>query len=268
MTLGGALGVGFKLRVDADDTKGITIPTSGNVGIGTASPAGLSTYTTLDIRGATGGGIRLGLTGSSTPFNLQQEGTDAYLNNVAAGSIYFYTTDTQRMRISSGGDIGIGADSNSIVRLLTRGKDTGTTNYAFIAQNSDTTNLFLVRNDGAASFFSLGTGTVTATSGTLSTASDSSYKVDDGFIDNALEKVLELKPRYFYWNDKSGLPMDIRQLGFYAQEVNEALGEEAANTPIDETIPWGITDRSIIAMLTKAIQEQQEQIQELKNKLL
>ena len=61
--------------------------------------------------------------------------------------------------------------------------------------------------------------------------------------------------------------MDIRQLGFYAQEVNEALGEEAANTPANKDTPWGITDRSMIAMLTKAVQEQQVQIQELKNKL-
>lgn len=136
--------------------------------------------------------------------------------------------------------------------------------------------LFLITNNstrmsigsaGAVTINNLGTGTVTATAGVLSTVSDSSFKVHDGFIDSALEKVLNLKPRYFYWNEKSGLPTNVRQLGFYAQEVNQAIGEEAANTPADENTPWGITDRSIIAMLTKAIQEQQEQIQELKNKL-
>ena len=120
---------------------------------------------------------------------------------------------------------------------------------------------------GAVTITNLGTGTVTATAGVLSTVSDLSYKIEDGFIDSALDKVLNLKPRYFYWNEKSGLPMDIRQLGFYAQEVNEALGEEAANTPANKDTPWGITDRSMIAMLTKAVQEQQVQIQELKNKL-
>ena len=118
----------------------------------------------------------------------------------------------------------------------------------------------------SATFISLGTGTVTATGGTLSTVSDSSFKTDNGFIDSALEKVLNLKPRYFYWNEKSGLPMDIRQLGFYAQEVNEALGEEAANTPIDENTPWGIMDRSIIAMITKAVQELKAELDELKSK--
>jgi hypothetical protein len=122
-----------------------------------------------------------------------------------------------------------------------------------------------ISSTGAATFSSLGTGTVTATAGTLSTVSDLNFKVDDGLIDSALQKVLSLKPRYFYWNDKSGLPTDIRQLGFYAQEVNLALGEEAANTPQDKNIPWGISDRSIIAMLTKAIQELKQEIDTLKS---
>ena len=79
---------------------------SGNVGIGTTSPAGISTYTTLDIRGATGGGIKMGVSASSTPFNLQQAGTDAYLNNVANGAMLLYTNDTERMRITSAGVLG------------------------------------------------------------------------------------------------------------------------------------------------------------------
>jgi hypothetical protein len=101
----------------------------------------------------------------------------------------------------------------------------------------------------------LGSGAVSATSGLLSTTSDMTLKVEDGYIDNALEKISQLKPRYFYWKEESGLPTDIRQLGFYAQEVNQALGEEAANTPKNENDKWGIYDRGIIAMLTKAIQE-------------
>ena len=206
-----------------------------------------------------------GANGTSTAASIRFYDANTGLYHPGSDALGIITSGTERMRISSGGDIGIGADSNSLVRLLTRGKDSGTTNYAFIAQNSSTTNLFLIRNDGAASFFSLGTGTVTATAGTLSTVSDSSYKIDDGFIDSAIEKVLNLKPRYFYWNEKSGLPKHIRQLGFYAQEVNKALGEEAANTPQDKNTPWGISDRSMIAYLTKAIQELKQEIDTLKN---
>ena len=92
-------------------------------------------------------------------------------------------------------------------------------------------------------------------------------KIEDGFIDNALDKILKLTPRYFYWKEESKLPTDLRQLGFYAQEVNEALGEEVANTPKDENQNWGIYDRGIIAMLTKAMQEQNELITSLQSRL-
>jgi hypothetical protein len=51
-------------------------------------------------------------------------------------------------------------------------------------------------------------------------------------------------------------------LGFFAQEVQSALGEEVVNTPKNGN-NWGIYDRGIIAMLTKAMQEQQLVIQSL-----
>jgi len=216
-------------------------------------------------------------------------------------------TATEQMRITSGGNVLIGTTTDDSKKLRVNGTisslaqdayflsnlGNGTDTKNWSIQNLDTSGQFRIRagNDaqtdginaivisrtgissvsisisGAATFTSLGTGSVTATSGLLSTVSDSSYKVESGYIDSAIEKVLKLKPRYFYWNEKSGLPKDIRQLGFYAQEVNEALGEEAANTPQDKNTPWGISDRSMIAMLTKAIQEQQEIINDLKQKI-
>ena len=120
-------------------------------------------------------------------------------------------------------------------------------------------------NTSTATFSSLGTGTVSATAGTLSTTSDMTLKIEDGYIDNALEKVLNLKPRYFHWKEESGLPTNIRQLGFYAQEVNAALGEETANTPRNETDKWGIYDRGIVAFLTKALQELNQKFEDYKS---
>ena len=128
-------------------------------------------------------------------------------------------------------------------------------------------NAFQISNAGVITIGQIGSGTVTATSGVLSAVSDMNLKIEDGFIDNALEKVMNLKPRYYHWKEESGLPTDIRQLGFYAQEVNEAIGEEGANTPKNENDKWGIYDRAIIAMLTKAMQEQNEVIEDLKSRL-
>jgi hypothetical protein len=169
-------------------------------------------------------------------------GTNLYINNAAGFSRF----DTSKQ------SSGIAFDEGILIFC------TGPT-------GSTASNRMSINSTGVVTIANLGTGTVTSTAGVLSSVSDSSYKIDDGFIDSAIEKVLNLKPRYFYWNEKSGLPTDKRQLGFYAQEVNQALGEEAANTPQNENTSWGITDRSMIAMLTKAIQELKQEIDTLKN---
>ena len=214
-------------------------------------------------------------------------GDEHIFSNAPSGSAGATATFTTRLKITSGGNVLIGTTTDNGYKLRVNGNlwvdgvyKIGSTSYFIgnsvnpIAFNNDndTLNNFIIYNNGntytrgTVTIASLGTGTVTSTAGVLSSVSDSSYKIEDGFIDSAIEKILNLKPRYFYWNEKSGLPKDIRQLGFYAQEVNEALGEEAANTPRDKNIPWGITDRSIIAMLTKAIQELKQEIDTLKNK--
>ena len=142
----------------------------------------------------------------------------------------------------------------------------GTTSASDFSIRTGNSPRMTINSAGVVTITGLGTGTVTATSGVLSAVSDMNLKNEDGYIDNALEKVMNLKPRYYYWKEESGLPTDLRQLGFYAQEVNEALGEEAANTPKTEKDKWGIYDRGMIAFLTKAIQELKAEIDELKNK--
>ena len=205
------------------------------------------------------------------------------------------STATERMRIASNGNTAIGATDTTYAKLYVVGYGTANSlmtqpvltassganavqlgsdgTHALIgAGNSGSSLILLSRASGeytqaiviasnnTVKINNLGSGTVSATSGVLSTSSDMNLKVEDGFINNALEKVLNLKPKYFHWKEESGLPTDIRQLGFYAQEVNEALGEEAASRPKDENDKWGIYDRSIIAMLTKAIQELNEKL--------
>jgi hypothetical protein len=246
--------------------------------------------------GTTFNGLEMKNSGGSFYFGQDNSAGNFYGSGTAySGCLYvsgsnplvMFTNGTPRMRITqSTGNVLIGTATDSSGKLQVLGS-----NSTIIAQLKSSSGMLqfypffstgpiIQALDGAGAnyvtlriesssvtFNSLGTGTVTATSGTLSTVSDSAFKIKDAYIDSAIEKVLNLKPRYFYWNEKSGLPTDKRQLGFYAQEVNEALGEEAANTPQDKNTPWGISDRSMIAMLTKAIQEQQEIINDLKQKI-
>jgi hypothetical protein len=105
-------------------------------------------------------------------------------------------------------------------------------------------------------------GSLSVSSGIVVSSSDKCMKIDDGGIDIALPKIMCLNPRYFYWKPETCLNSCDRQLGFYAQDVSEALGTEVANQ--SHNCSWGIYDRGIIAMLTKGMQEQQCTINTLK----
>jgi hypothetical protein len=235
-----------------------------------------------NLYGLQSGGIRIATVNAPIVFsngNADADSSTARLTIASTGAATFSSTLTASGTINaSGGRVNIlGSNQNSIWLnqnaggtstgfLIGRSLTTTDSQDFFIFDIAASATRMAINSSGAITFGSLGTGTVTATSGTLSTVSDMNLKDEDGFIDNALEKVLKLKPRYFHWKEESGLPTDLRQLGFYAQEVNEALGEEAANTPKTENDKWGIYDRGMIAFLTKAIQELKAEIDELKAK--
>jgi hypothetical protein len=282
----------FKIN-EVGVTAVMTIKAGGNIGIGTTSPnltGNTAPNLTIVATSTTSGGVLelassnltsttgelgkiefLGLNGSNTIQSRalivsNQEGT------TTSSNMRFFTmtggTVGERMRIDSAGCLNVGGiggigkldvcgqASGVAVNICRIGNIAGVNNGLIISVNSS--------NNYSYSFGTLGTGTVSATSGVLSASSDKNLKNDDGGIENALSKVLQLNPRYFHWKEESGLPTDIRQLGFYAQDVNAALGEEVANTPKDEHDKWGIYDRALIAMLTKAIQELNTKFEEYK----
>ena len=91
--------------------------------------------------------------------------------------------------------------------------------------------------------------------------SDATLKVEDGYIENGIDLVMRLKPRYYYWKYVNQENPD-RRAGFFAQEVYE-VSPESAIEPKAENTAWGVEDRGLIAILTKAIQEQQLLIEQM-----
>jgi hypothetical protein len=91
--------------------------------------------------------------------------------------------------------------------------------------------------------------------------SDANFKVEDGFIENGIDLVMRLKPRYYYWKNYR-IDNPERRAGFFAQEVHE-VSPESAIEPASDSAGWGVEDRGLIAILAKAIQEQQVLIQQM-----
>jgi hypothetical protein len=224
-----------------------TINSSGNVGIGTSSPTSAGgAFTGLDIRGSGGGSLILGTV--STAYGVMYgESTGFYMQTSTATPLNFLTSATERMRITSGGTVGIGlVPSNEDPILIVKGRNNTSSGYALILQ-STTSNLMLMRNDGyayiAASAWAYG--------------SDRRIKENISDVSNGLDLVTKLKPKHFDYIN--GAKDNLR---FIAQEVQELI-PQAVSISDEKTGMLALKTDFIIPYLVKSIQEQQVQIEEL-----
>jgi hypothetical protein len=98
--------------------------------------------------------------------------------------------------------------------------------------------------------------------------SDETWKTKDGTPADPDAMLNKLKPGYWYYNDEKKDTFGAeRQLGFYAQNVNAAIGPEAAPEPetvvtknddgteTSVTKPWGYYDRSVLAVTVMSLQK-------------
>ena len=205
----------------------IVVKTTGDVGIGTDSPDAL---------------FHLSQPSANTTFRLG--------NNSAYDQFIYFNGNN---------DWSIGMDySNSNAFVLSNASTIGTNDRVVVTTTGDvgigTTPGQKLEVNGKVKISDLtGTGgnAVYENGGVLGVASDARFKNYIGDIDNGIQKVLNLKPKYFIDNRNSA----FQQLGFYAQEVKSVINE--ASYPIGNTDYYGINDRAIIAVTVKAIQEQQ-----------
>jgi hypothetical protein len=101
------------LRVQSQSgTSYFHINGAGNVGIGTSSPAAFGTVN-LDVNAGAGGAAyivaRANSNGGTT--ELAFDGSAGYLSTKSNHPLIIRTNDTERMRITSGGNVGIGTSS-------------------------------------------------------------------------------------------------------------------------------------------------------------
>jgi hypothetical protein len=240
--------------VSTGGTERVRVDASGNVGIGTSSPAqklhvnGSGTVYTRISNGTTATtGLDIGVTsteGDSIVFNRENT------------ALRFGTNGTERARIDSSGNLLVGTTStgSEIGRLTVKqGGDADSGGLRLIAPNSS--NAWAVRtgSDNALYFGYNGTSkaNINSSTGAYSALSDARLKVNVTDSAKGLSVVTALRPVEYQMKDDS---TGANQIGLIAQEVLEIL-PEVVSVPATDDYFYGMNYSGVVPVLIKAIQE-------------
>jgi hypothetical protein len=223
------------------------ITSTGNVGIGTTIPGHKTVIQTAND--TVGLLVTTNANETETGLYIRPDNSTGTIKLFASGNadktFAFLTGNTERMRLTSGGDLCINA--------------TATSGSAKLYVNG-------LAVFGSVQVGSLGTGLVYSSSGTLTSTNPSDERLKDNIndINWGLSDILKLRPVSYHWkNDKINQGV---QFGFIAQEVQEVMPE--AIKEFGEDIKYlGLEKDAIYAALVNAIKELKSEIDELKAKI-
>ena len=269
-----------QLLVDVNGSERLRVDSSGQLALGVTS-----TSAKCHIHGTNTELIRLSAPGDSS--NVNQFGIgfvfSAAQTNPAAlisvlefdasdnrGHLVFATrgsnsdsAPSERARILSDGSFCVG-DTAAGARLHVKGGGNGSGASTFRAENSDNTELFLIRNDGGIFTGADGGSPLNFTGGSANVHIDSNarlrvvssskrYKED---IKNALwglAEVLKLRPVTFKYKTQGEDEKDKKYAGFTAEEVHDLGLTDFVDYRNNR--PESINYPNMVALMAKAIQE-------------
>jgi hypothetical protein len=226
------------------------INSSGNVGIG-VTPSPWNTVTAIQVKNAGYGGY----------LNTGYITANCYFD----GAVWKYIATDYAVRY----DLNIATDSHV---WYTAPSGTAGAAIAFTERMKLTSTGLAVtgtlRATGVVTFSNYGAGSATfSAAGVISSVSDETWKTKDGIPTDPDAMLKKLEPGYWYYNDEKKKTFgEDRQLGFYAQNVNAAIGPEAAPEP-EEGKPWGYYDRSVLAVTVMSLQKALATIESLKSRI-
>ena len=291
-TLIGANGY-FDIYDETNSTTRMRVDSSGNVGIGTTSPASkLNIETTKTVAlSAAADFLTLGLTvddstagntaggGGGIAFRSKNDnsGTQVVFGAIDAikesanvsdfrGSLRFFTNQNstgvplERMRINSSGDLLFG----------TTGTPNGTSVYGSAFLNTTNERMALVQASDTTSLATMQTyynpngavGTIKTTGSATQFNTSSDYRLKEDLKDfDGLDKVSKIPVYDFKWKVD-----DSRSYGVMAHELQEVV-PDAVSGEKDAEEMQGVDYSKIVPLLIKSIQELEAKVKELKSKI-
>ena len=241
-------------------TEKMRITSGGAIGINTGS-ATLNSGIPLNIQ-ATSGGNALFLRGNASHQSnivFAQNASDTSYTYIVAqgnstGNMQFYTGDTERMRITSGGQVSVGTSSASATALFYLKAPASSTVWSFGPNNYNATNIFRVENSDTTGLY--------LTSGNTSWTANSDERLKNitGNIENAIDSLLTLRTVKYSWKKDTSEKVN---LGLIAQDVQKVF-PEVIDTNADEML--GVRYQELVPVLVKAIQELSAKVSALEAK--
>jgi hypothetical protein len=269
------------LYLGTNNVERLAITSTGNVGIGTSSPAGalqvagdiyLGTYHTTN---------KLAIGADTNQYLRYNTGLDGVELSGYSGVMFSTLGGTERMRINSTGNVIIGGTGDTGNAALTLRPVNGATyaQLSIVANNTSGSNpgvylecpgvvgggMYVDRNTSTLRVWQAGsTNGVQLTNNATSwgSFSDERLKTDLVTIDNAINKLLSIRAvTGRYKTDKEGVSRSF----IIAQDVQKVF-PEAVDVLEDEIGTLSLRYTDLVPILIKAIQELKAEIDELKIK--
>lgn len=208
-------GNAYALNFGTSDTTRMRIDASGNVGIGTVSPA----YA-LDVNGIIRGGVG------------------------GSGDVLLIGNDSKLTDINVPNTAGLYGNQNATVASLKLGSSGGTiSGYSGNVGVGVTTPSYRLQSSGPV-----------AGAGAYVNTSDGRLKTDVHDLDDGTDTVMRLRPVSFHWKEQNEDWQKGRKLGLIAQEAEKVL-PEIVSTADDDMRTKSIAYGDLIPVLVKAVQE-------------
>jgi hypothetical protein len=217
----------FRIRPGAP-TSSIDISAAGSVGIGTASPNKSGVTQALTVNGSTDAIYELAI-GDVRKATMYHNNTILSITNNVNGALTLGTNNTERLRVDSNGNIGIGTTAPTALLSVN-----GTAN-----------------KPGG---------------GSWDVFSDERLKNIKGRFNSGLGVVMKLQPlRYEYRrNNPLGINAEGEHIGFGAQALRKIIPEAVT---MNANGYLQVNNDPIIWTMLNAIKEQQKQIEQLKGEV-